>query len=706
MRGFGRHVDGADDYLTGACLCISRGAPGRPSGRSTRSSSSTTRTSSGACAPARSACRSRSRSTRTRRHSGGASSGGGEGETWAYYSTRNRLWLLEAAARRARCAPRGVRTRMRARVRARATGAPRRRTRQACGRARLVRAPHGAGPVAAAEGRVRRRLPGADARGHGAPRRRPARRAAGARRRRADRARRSRVAGARVARPEARRAAAGSRAGTACGSPRRRARPRRTSCTARRSAARCAMPGMPTVVTVHDLAVLREPSWFPAWSRNYGRALMPRAVRNADRVICVSRATARDAVGLLDVPYRKLRVIPNAIGAGVLDPARARRRSSRRTCSASARPSRARTCPRCSRRSRSSAAPAGACGWRWSAPTAGATCASARPRASSPSAASTTASCATSTRTPRRSCCRASGRASGCRSPRRSPRAAASPAPTSRRCASSPARTRRISTPSTPEAISEGILPGAHAAAPDAAPRDELGRRRGVGRRALARAPAVSAEPLVLVDADTVGRGRTGDESYTVNLLRELPAAAPELAFACLAARSVRPAGGRAGRRAAPAARRREPLPAHPVRVPGARPARVGGARAPALLRLAAPALPGRRDGARHLLRPRAGAVLEARPLALPLRARVAAPRGARDRSLGVHARRRHRPATASIRARSSRSRTASSPRSGRWPRPRRACTSASASTGRTCSASARCSRARTCRSRSRRTPA
>ncbi len=64
---------------------------------------------------------------------------------------------------------------------------------------------------------------------------------------------------------------------------------------------------------MHDLAVLREPSWFPAWSRNYGRTLMPRAVRNADRVICVSRATARDAVGLLDVPYRKLRVIPNAI---------------------------------------------------------------------------------------------------------------------------------------------------------------------------------------------------------------------------------------------------------------------------------------------------------------------------------------------------------------------------------------------------------
>ena len=48
--------------------------------------------------------------------------------------------------------------------------------------------------------------------------------------------------------------------------------------------ARCATPGSRRVVTVHDLAVLREPSWFPAWSRNYGRTLMPRAVRSADRV--------------------------------------------------------------------------------------------------------------------------------------------------------------------------------------------------------------------------------------------------------------------------------------------------------------------------------------------------------------------------------------------------------------------------------------
>ena len=43
----------------------------------------------------------------------------------------------------------------------------------------------------------------------------------------------------------------------------------------------------------------------------------------------------------------------------------------------------------------------------------------------------------------------------------------------------------------------------------------------------------MSAQPLVLFDGDTVGRGRTGDESYSINLMRELPAAAPELALAC-----------------------------------------------------------------------------------------------------------------------------------------------------------------------------
>jgi glycosyltransferase involved in cell wall biosynthesis len=71
--------------------------------------------------------------------------------------------------------------------------------------------------------------------------------------------------------------------------------------------------GLPVVATVHDLAVLREPGWFPAWSRTYGRTLMPRAICRADRVVCVSQATARDAAGLLGVAAERVRVVPNGI---------------------------------------------------------------------------------------------------------------------------------------------------------------------------------------------------------------------------------------------------------------------------------------------------------------------------------------------------------------------------------------------------------
>ena len=78
---------------------------------------------------------------------------------------------------------------------------------------------------------------------------------------------------------------------------------------------------LPTVVTVHDLAVLREPAWFPRWSRSYGQKLMPRAVRGADRVVCVSRSTADDVVRLLHVPEQRIRVIPNGIDALFSTPA-------------------------------------------------------------------------------------------------------------------------------------------------------------------------------------------------------------------------------------------------------------------------------------------------------------------------------------------------------------------------------------------------
>jgi glycosyltransferase involved in cell wall biosynthesis len=43
--------------------------------------------------------------------------------------------------------------------------------------------------------------------------------------------------------------------------------------------------------------------------------------------------------------------------------------------------------------------------------------------------------------------------------------------------------------------------------------------------------------PLVAVDADVLGRRRTGEETYVLNLLRELPAVAPDLQFAAITRR-------------------------------------------------------------------------------------------------------------------------------------------------------------------------
>lgn len=72
-------------------------------------------------------------------------------------------------------------------------------------------------------------------------------------------------------------------------------------------------PPVPLVVTVHDLAVLRHPETFPAWTRTYSRLTVPRVVRAAARVIAVSEFTKRELIGLLGVREEKIRVVPNAV---------------------------------------------------------------------------------------------------------------------------------------------------------------------------------------------------------------------------------------------------------------------------------------------------------------------------------------------------------------------------------------------------------
>jgi glycosyltransferase involved in cell wall biosynthesis len=69
---------------------------------------------------------------------------------------------------------------------------------------------------------------------------------------------------------------------------------------------------VPTVVTVHDLAVLRSPELFTAWTRLYARTWLRPTLRAADRVIAVSEFTKRETVALAGVPEERIRVVPNA----------------------------------------------------------------------------------------------------------------------------------------------------------------------------------------------------------------------------------------------------------------------------------------------------------------------------------------------------------------------------------------------------------
>jgi glycosyltransferase involved in cell wall biosynthesis len=74
-------------------------------------------------------------------------------------------------------------------------------------------------------------------------------------------------------------------------------------------------PRIPTVVTVHDLAVLRHPEAFPRWTRAYVPRVVPRVLRSARRVIAVSEFTASELGSLLGVPREKIRVVPNGVDA-------------------------------------------------------------------------------------------------------------------------------------------------------------------------------------------------------------------------------------------------------------------------------------------------------------------------------------------------------------------------------------------------------
>lgn len=70
---------------------------------------------------------------------------------------------------------------------------------------------------------------------------------------------------------------------------------------------------VPFTVTLHDLALVRQPEHFPRWHRFSGRAGLGGVARAADRVLAVSEFTKREAVELLGVPAERVTVIGNAV---------------------------------------------------------------------------------------------------------------------------------------------------------------------------------------------------------------------------------------------------------------------------------------------------------------------------------------------------------------------------------------------------------
>ncbi|MDQ6720298.1 MAG: glycosyltransferase family 4 protein [Candidatus Dormibacteraeota bacterium] len=73
--------------------------------------------------------------------------------------------------------------------------------------------------------------------------------------------------------------------------------------------------GCPTVITVHDLAIYRNPQWFPGRQPLSTRFVIPRSLGRADVVIAVSTNTALDIEDLFGVPATLIDVVPHGVSA-------------------------------------------------------------------------------------------------------------------------------------------------------------------------------------------------------------------------------------------------------------------------------------------------------------------------------------------------------------------------------------------------------
>jgi glycosyltransferase involved in cell wall biosynthesis len=73
--------------------------------------------------------------------------------------------------------------------------------------------------------------------------------------------------------------------------------------------------GCPSAITIHDLAIYRNPDWFPGGQTLSTRWVMPRSLRRADVIIAVSANTARDIQELFGVSAERIEVVPHGVSA-------------------------------------------------------------------------------------------------------------------------------------------------------------------------------------------------------------------------------------------------------------------------------------------------------------------------------------------------------------------------------------------------------
>jgi len=74
-----------------------------------------------------------------------------------------------------------------------------------------------------------------------------------------------------------------------------------------------------SVITIHDLAIYRNPDWFPSniWRNFFStKILVPRSVERAEKIIAVSESTKRDLIDIFGVTENKIKVIYEGVEWG------------------------------------------------------------------------------------------------------------------------------------------------------------------------------------------------------------------------------------------------------------------------------------------------------------------------------------------------------------------------------------------------------